>query len=152
MEINKILFPTDFSDYAQYAQDHVIDLAKKYGAKVILLHVVPLTVSPYPMVYPISEDELAPQLREAAQKRLEQLEATLKGHGVAVETATESGPAFAGIVSAARELQADMIIMGTHGHGAVRQMLLGSTAEKVVRKAECPVLTVRHPDHKFELP
>ena len=59
---------------------------------------------------------------------------------------------FVQIVRAAADLKADLIVLGTHGRSGLKHALFGSVAEKVVRKAPCPVLSVRHPDHKFEMP
>ena len=69
-----------------------------------------------------------------------------------VQTAVEVGTPFVGIVRYARAHEVDLIVMGTHGRGAVQHLLLGSVAEQIVRQATCPVLTVRNPAHEFEAP
>lgn len=86
--------------------------------------------------------------RADAERRLEEL----SPHGVRIERAIRVGYAFVEVVQYAGNNAIDRIVMGTHGHGPVAHLLLGSVAEKVVRKAPCPVLTVRTPDHAFVMP
>ena len=69
-----------------------------------------------------------------------------------MQTTVEVGTPFVGIVRYARAHEVDLIVMGTHGRGAVQHLLLGSVAEQIVRQASCPVLTVRNPTHEFEAP
>ncbi len=148
--LKRILFPTDFSDTAACSLDYASGLASRFGARLHVLHVVP---------DPMSQDWAGeaggisfPDLRETwiaeAERRLGELSLS----GVETQRATRVGHAFVEIVRYARENDIDLIVMGTHGRGAVSHMLLGSVAEKVVRKAPCPVLTVRKPGHTFVMP
>ncbi|MBI1784146.1 universal stress protein, partial [Candidatus Sumerlaeota bacterium] len=73
----------------------------------------------------------------------------LKAEGIESQSCIEFGNSFVEIIAVAKRENADLIIMGTHGLGAFKHLLLGSTAERVVRKAPCPVLTVRNPEHEF---
>lgn len=84
---------------------------------------------------------------------LEQLAARLReSHGGRITTCLREGRAFVEIVTAAREETVDLIVIGTHGRTGLAHMLIGSTAERVVRTAPCPVLTVKHPEHEFVMP
>ena len=149
IKIERILFPTDFSEFANHARDYVVEMARKFGAKVLVVHV--LATPAYAVSYEIAVDvnALREQLQKAAEKRMAEVQAKFDADGIDVETVIEVGAGFVQIVVTARNRDIDMIIMATHGWGGVKHLLLGSTAEKVVRKAPCPVLTIRHPDHEF---
>ncbi len=152
IEIRRILYPTDFSEYAKHALPYVVELAKKFGAKVSLIHVV--SVPTYAASYEIAVDltSLREAMEDSAKKQMDQLVAQLAKDGVAAEGSVEIGTGFVEIIAAAKKTDADLIVMATHGWGAIKHMLMGSTAEKVVRKAPCPVLTVRKPEHEFVHP
>ena len=152
IKIERILYPTDFSDYCSHARPYAIDLAKTFEAKVTLMHVVPTELYPASFAFSVDLQDLYNGLEEPAQKRIEELLKTFQDAGVDAESLTEIGSPFVNIVDAASRLNVDLIIMATHGWGAIKHMLLGSTAERVVRKAPCPVLTIRHPEHEFVHP
>jgi nucleotide-binding universal stress UspA family protein len=97
--------------------------------------------------------ELQHELENAARKRLDETLIDSDGSGPQTRPAvmTSGSPAYA-IVDYAREYDIDLIVMGTHGRGALAQLMMGSVAERVVRIAPCPVLTVRHPEHEFVQP
>lgn len=139
----RILCPTDFSPTAGRAVDYAIDLARTFGAELILLHVIP------DMNYPLRSFGMAsalPHLREELHQRANDAlqEAKAKaGAGVSARTMLADGDAHAQIVACARQNGADLIVIGTHGHTGLKHALLGSTAERVVRTAECAVMTVR---------
>lgn len=138
MTLNRILLPTDFSETADYARDHAAELARRFQASLHLLHVVG---------DPVAQD-WAGGVEANAAKRLGEYSFS----GIDSERATRSGHAFVEIVRYAADQAVDLIVMGTHGHGPVAHLLLGSVADKVVRKAPCPVLTVRQPGHAFVMP
>ena len=138
MTLNRILLPTDFSETADYARHHAVELARRFQASLHLLHVVG---------DPVSEDWAGGGEANAA-KRLGELSLG----GLDCQRATRGGHAFVEIVRYAADQEVDLIVMGTHGHGPVAHLLLGSVADKVVRKAPCPVLTVRQPGHAFVMP
>ncbi len=142
----RILWPTDFSALARAAFPHAIRLAAQRGAELVLLHVLP---SPASMALPemagVAWDRLSADARAAAEKRLERILHRLKTklpdlhvHAVIVE-----GVAFDQIHRVARRLRCDLIVLATHGRTGLRHVLMGSVAENVVRRAPCPVLTVR---------
>ena len=150
MRLERILVPTDFSETAQHALDYARDLAQMFGAEVHLLHVVPDPVAQgwageaTGLVIP----DLLKTWEADSEKRLSEI----RLEGVPVERVTAVGHDFMEILQYAGGNGIDLIVMGTHGRGAVKHMLLGSVAEKVVRKAPCPVLTVRHPGYEFVMP
>ena len=152
IELKKNLYPTDFSDFAAHAQSYVIELAKKFDAEVLLIHVTSGTI--FPVAYSIGVDsgDIDLQIQKAAKKHLHKIEERVAAEGVKVSSELRVGEPFPEIIGVARREVVDLIIMATHGHGAVKHMFLGSTAEKVVRKAPCPVLTIRHPEHEFVHP
>jgi nucleotide-binding universal stress UspA family protein len=135
----RILVPTDFGEPAQRALEIAIELAGKLGASVTLLHV-------YPIVFPVSYDEELTwpleQIEKAAGKTLEAHLAKAKQRNASCEAILKAGSAAVEIVSVARQLKADLIVMGTHGRRGVSHLMLGSVAERVVRTAPVPVLTV----------
>ena len=150
MTFERILVPTDFSETAGRALEYGRDLAKVFGAALHVLNVIP-----DPMTQPWAGEAsgiVIPDLLKTWQAEAERRLSELKPAEVPAERATRVGHAFVEIVRYAKEHDIDLIVMGTHGRGAVAHMLLGSVAEKVVRKAPCPVLTVRPPDHTFVMP
>jgi nucleotide-binding universal stress UspA family protein len=153
--LKRILVATDFGDAADIAFAYGRELARNFGASLDVLHVADnvlargFAAEGFMASYP----ELQRDVEEAAARRLDALvcdedRAVL---GARTIVRTSSSPALA-IVDYAREARIDLIIMGTHGRGAMAHLLMGSVAERVVRTAPCPVLTVRHPEHEFVLP
>ena len=151
ISLKNILVPTDFSEHSSKALRYGTELAAKFGAKLHLLHAVEATPIIYEEGAVYFPPEVAAELVAAATQHLNELEI----HGandVTVVREVVSGHPFVGIVDYAKRCEIDLIVMGTHGLGAVAQMLIGSVAEKVVRKAPCPVLVVRDDEHDFVLP
>jgi len=142
MTIKTILVPTDFSDASVAAQEYALGLADAFQSAVHLLHVVQ---DPY--VQPWAAEafgvSLAGVLERWEQDARAQLEQIAGAGDPRVTCVTRVGHPFVEILEYAGEAQVDLIVMGTHGRGPVAHMLLGSVAERVVRKAPCPVLTVR---------
>lgn len=154
IELHRILVPTDFSKFSQTAVTYAAAFAEKFGAQIHLLHVVqnlamlvPDMVNVAPPVMP-TVDQMTLAVRAALQKVVE--ENQLEGFEVQFEV--REGTPFYEIIQYAKEKEIDLIVMGTHGHSGLVHVLLGSVTEKVVRKAPCPVLTVRHPEHEFVHP
>lgn len=155
--IKDILVPTDFSAFSRYALDYAVAFARSFGAKITLIHVTPereldslRQVSTY-----FEPGQLENLLKERQSEDLKQLEdfipADLK-KGITVETVHKVGIPFLDIIKTAKERGVDLIVIATHGRSGLSHMLFGSVAEKVVRKAPCPVLSVRHPEHEFVMP
>lgn len=149
--IKRILVPTDFSDQGKTALMYAVAFADQFGAAVDLLHVLE-PVPPGALLSYVSLSDLKKSMQEEAEKHLEELHTEWQNYAFPVKKIVVEGHPFVEIIKHARESKADMIIMGTHGRGAIAHMLLGSVAEKVVRKSQCPVLTVRHPEHEFVHP
>lgn len=150
MSFTRILFPTDFSDTAEHALGYVRDLAERHDARVHLLHVVrdPMSQTWAGEAAGIVIPDLLKTWTEDAERHLRELSL----NGFRTDRVVRVGHPFVEIIQYAKDNEIDLIVMGTHGRGPVEHMLLGSVAEKVVRKAPCPVLTVRKPGHAFEMP
>ncbi len=155
IKFSVILYPTDFSDLARGALGTARRLAEKFDGQLHCLHVVDEAYQYWSAMGPESIPVGPPpeDMVELARTRMEKFrEAHLGGLKRAALTAVRMGRPFAEIIAYARECDADLIVMATHGRGAIAHMLLGSTTEKVVRKAPCAVLTVRAGDQQFEMP
>lgn len=152
IKIKKILLPTDFSVHSDHALIYAVEFARNFDAYICVLHVLRGPIYPVAYAIDVDFDALDAEMRISAETQLESTERKIKLEGVRVKSTLIVGDPFPEIVSFAGKGEYDIIIMGTHGHGAVKHMLLGSTAERVVRKAPCPVLTIRHPEHDFVYP
>ncbi len=149
LRIQRILVPVDFSASAEKAMHYAVSFARQFDAKIILLHVRPVPYYPaeiggFPAVVPTTEP-----LTEKLKARLEADVARLIPPEMHERTVFRIGTAFDEICKCARRLGTDLIIIATHGHTGLKHMLLGSTAERVVRHAPCPVLVVREHEHEF---
>ena len=151
IRLSRILAPTDFSDDAGYALNYAAAIAQRYGAELCVLHVVEDILAPAyfgahydPAVFPTAD------LEKAAQGELDK---ALTGTDITpgtIRRLLRRGSPFQQILEAAKEEQADLIVMGTHGHTGLAHLLLGSTSEHIVRTSPVPVLTIRHPERKAE--
>lgn len=151
--LQNILVPSDFSECSDAAVRYGLELARKFDATVHLLHVVQ-----DPMTMPWAAEGLAVPMLEVVEQWQKEAEERLKAlvppvdRGRVRVSSTVASP-YPEILRFAGEQRIDLIVMGTHGRGGVSHLLLGSIAEKVVRRAPCPVLTVRSPQHGLvELP
>jgi nucleotide-binding universal stress UspA family protein len=141
--VHVILVPSDFSAHSEAALRRAVEFAKAFGAKIHLLHsyAVPVQgVMPYDFAVP---DGVWDGIREAAESKLEELRQTVVSEGP--EATVEVSPVIPSeaILAVAREIDADLIVMGTHGHTGLKHALLGSVAERTVRLAPCSVLAVK---------
>jgi nucleotide-binding universal stress UspA family protein len=153
-EAKTFLVPTDFSACARKAAEEVLVLAKSFSAHVIFLHALDLSHS-YTVAYAHElgvSVPISPPLPEEIEPEWETFLAGLPLDKVDWEKSTEEGQAATTIVHQAELMQADLIVIGTHGRSGLPHMLLGSVAEKVVRRASCPVLTIRPEAFQFEMP
>ncbi|MCI0457235.1 MAG: universal stress protein, partial [Gemmataceae bacterium] len=151
IDLHRILVPTDFSKHSQTALKYAVALAEKFGAEIHLLHVVqdfavflPDAVTAGPPVLP-PVDQLTAAVRDALARVIREN----KLEPLPIHSEAREGTPYHEIIAFAQEKDIDLIIMGTHGRGGLAHLLLGSVTEKVVRKAPCPVLTVRDPEHEF---
>jgi nucleotide-binding universal stress UspA family protein len=143
MRIERILVAVDFSPHSEKAFHYAIELAKRLGAKLALVHA-------YHVALPIgSPNQVAvpPQfwtdIRDAADRRLQETLRKAQGEGVHCEAHLTPMPPAPAIADTAAEIEADLIVMGTRGNTGLKHVLLGSVAERTLRLAECPVLTLR---------
>lgn len=149
--IKKILIPVDFSDYSKSALKFAIDFAKIFNAKLYLVYVIE------PMIYPtdfsigqVAIPAVESDITTRAEEELKDLVKQEVPPELESEIIIKSGKPFIEIIETASEMDCDLIIIATHGHTGVEHLLFGSTAEKVVRKAPCPVLSLREPLKGFK--
>lgn len=154
IKLENILVATDFGDASESALSYGRALARNFGARLHVMHVVENTLmwtGPEGAAFDIAL--VQSDMEEAARKKLTDLIDNDDRLGLRAKTIVRTGttPAFE-LVSYAKEANIDLIIMGTHGRGAMAHLLMGSVAEKVVRTAPCPVLTLKNPEHEFVMP
>ncbi len=144
MVTKRILFPTDFSEGALHALPYAVDLAKTSSARLYLLHVIYDVATASGLYVPhVSFDDIYKDLGKSAQKELEKFGYEERKDLKDVEYTVLRGIPYDEILKFAQEKNIDIIVIGTHGRKGLDRFLFGSTAEKVVRYAPCPVLTVR---------
>lgn len=140
----RILAPTDFSPESAAAWETAQALARALDAELVLLHVQSEAPLYGEGVYSTQRlRELYAAAREWAEKTLEEMAAAARASGLRVQTRLRTGTPHAEIVAAVAEEGADLVVIGTHGRGGLDRALLGSVADRVVRRAPCPVVTVR---------
>ena len=155
ISINNILVATDFQPASDNALRYARALAGRFGARLHVLHVTTDVYLGAASAYGYSGVPVTLQqdIEAAALKQTEALltDEERRTRQAVATTVTAGSPAAAIVDYAARE-EIDLLVLGTHGRGALSHLLMGSVAERVVRMAPCPVLTVRHPEHEFVLP
>jgi len=154
IRLAKLLVPTDFSEDSKQAARYAVELAKRFQAEVHCIHVVDipadlLSTSDYYMTGP--SEQFIDQIRVESKKNLDAF-AVKNLEGAQVQTAFLEGSPFVEIIRYARDQQIDLVVIATHGRTGLKHVLFGSVAEKVVRKAPCPVLVVKREEHDFVLP
>ena len=144
LKLRRILVPMDFSGQSRRALDFAVPLARDHGGKILLLHVVEpvYPIAAYPAEMGAMPVNPPPRIKPSKAKLLA-LAQKLVPAELLERTIVRTGRAHLEITAAARELKADLIALSTHGRSGLKHVLLGSTAEQVVRRAHCPVLTVR---------
>ena len=152
IKIDTILVATDFSENAAIAYPYASTLAKTFDAKILVAHVTePLVYAVGPGQIAVGWEELESNIREQVETRFATLREQFDPE-TDIETVRCEGSPFVELVRLARDRSADLIVIATHGHTGFKHLLIGSTAEKVVRKADCPVLTVHPGERSFALP
>lgn len=147
--LSNILVPTDFSDQSNNALSYAKELVRPAGATLHIVHVVEPTVYPADWGYSqVGFVDLENELRSAAEKELEKVMEQVRAEGFTVKTSVLSGRASDEIIKYAEDNHIDLISIATHGRSGIEHLLFGSTTERVLRKAPCPVLAVRIPPHK----
>lgn len=144
LKLQRILVPTDFSEQSRKALHYAISFAKQFNAEIHLLHVVEIIPAPDVM----ESGSFNIQLRESAAAGLAEWKKKIPRQATA-RTSMREGTPYREIIRAADESNSDLIILGTQGRSGLSHLLIGSTAERVVRHAPCPVMVVREREHDF---
>jgi nucleotide-binding universal stress UspA family protein len=151
MTIKRMLIPTDLSPAALHALEYAVDLAKPFDAELVLLFVLESLFYPLPDYDGAQSAAMAEafaEQRRIAQRAMARLEKRYAKRGTKLRTLLQSGRPAEAIVDTAKRTRADLVVMATHGRTGVSRLLLGSVAERVVRTAPCPVLTLHAPSKK----
>jgi nucleotide-binding universal stress UspA family protein len=142
----QILVPIDFSAHSTAAFEAAVEIAKVFDSKIHLLHcyqIQPGGISPYGIAIPSSYFS---EIRDAASQQLAEWQEKHVPAGVSIDASTMSESPFEAIITVAKEIDADLIVMGTRGLSGFKHVMLGSVAERTVRLASCPVMTVHAPE------
>ncbi len=153
VSLKKILVPQDFSEYSLHALKYAVTFAELFKSELIVLHIVE------PIVYPadfsfgqVSIPAMEEEIRKHSEEQLNELVEREIPAGIRATPMIRVGKPFIEIVEVAKGENADLIVISSHGRTGMDHVLFGSTADKVVRKAPCPVLTIRPHEHEFVLP
>ena len=159
IQCRRILWPTDFSECAEKALSHALWLAERYGAELVILHI--MTPEEADVAHGITGriwDRLESESRQRVGAELNRLAERVRGRGLQIRQVLGHGTASREILRAANDLECDLIVIATHGRAGLRRTLMGSVTEKVLRLAPCPVFVVRpetapqHEDVKVATP
>jgi nucleotide-binding universal stress UspA family protein len=149
MEIKKILFGTDFSEGSSHALPYAVDLAKRYGASLYIVHVIyDISKTAGWYVPHVSIDEMYNDMEKSARAELKKSFIDEMRGFKNIEDVVLMGTPYEELTKFAEDNAVDLIVLGTLGRKGIDRMLFGSTAEQVIRNAPCPVLSVRLPEHK----
>jgi len=140
--IRKILVAVDFTDTSDHALDYALDFARKLDAQVTALHIYELPIYGFPDGALLTTADMASRISSSAQTGLDAVIKARAGRGVMLEGMLRQGTPWEEINSVANEIDADLIVIGTHGRRGLSRVLLGSVAESVIRTATRPVLTI----------
>jgi nucleotide-binding universal stress UspA family protein len=150
VKFERILCPVDFSDFSVKAYVYATSLAQHYRAKLFLEHVVQPLTSAYPYyAFPDAWNDIIWNLDAHADAELRKLVKSHNWNGLQPDLVVQRGMVTDSILAFAKTQSVDLIVMGTHGRQGIDHLAMGSVAEKVLRKAHCPVLVVRNPSHDF---
>ena len=151
IRLNRVLVPTDFSEFSRLAVTYACAMAERFGAQLHVLHVVPDPAMLVPEAAVFSVESMQAQsdrLVADAQKLLRQIPEGSQGSEPVIRD-VRVGAAFLEIIDYAKSQDIDLIVIGTHGRSGLSHILMGSVAERVVRAAPCPVLSVKPSGHQF---
>ena len=137
MKCQHVLVPIDFSQDSEHAVDSAVGLAQQFQSRLTLLHAIYI-----PEAAEVNLAAYMDKIRSEADQSMAARLKRVQGAGIAADAVTVIGAPSQAIVDTARDLHADLIVMGTHGRTGLRHMLIGSVAERVVRLAPCPVMVV----------
>jgi nucleotide-binding universal stress UspA family protein len=151
IKLKRLLLPTDFSESATHAFTYAASFAREYEAELYVLHVIEVLPMGYAgELFPTAMTEVVDQISGYVRTEMAKLaaEARSRGSQTVIERIARGKPSSE-IVRVAREDEIDMIVLGTHGHGVLNRALFGSTTDRIMRKAPCPVLVCRMFEHEF---
>jgi nucleotide-binding universal stress UspA family protein len=152
-QFKKILVPVDFSQCSCDAFAYGLSIARQYHAKIILLHVVDFrTYESIFHIHMVPQEQAFETLKKIAIKKLAEMMADFDTKDIDIDERVVEGHPFIEIVRTAAHDEVDLVVIGTHGRSGLDHILFGSVAEKVVRKAPCPVLAVKPKGLKFRMP
>lgn len=153
INLHRILMATDFSDFSKEALEYAVLLGRKVGGDLYLLHVFEAPFLSHSGVSPGLRPEIHQWIKEVKEEeriQLDRLAEEVRKMGVKVHPILKEGPPYEEIIRTAGEIPADLIVLGTHGRTGIIHLLMGSVAERVVRRASCPVFTVRPKEVKTQ--
>ena len=152
-QFKKVLVAVDFSENSEYAFNYALDLSKQFGGELTIVHVLnePANLVGFYIPNSVVFEQLNKEVEEGASSKMENFCSANMGDFKNYKTSIVSGHPYEEIIRKANETDASLIVMGTHGRTGIEHLIFGSTAERVVRSASCPVLTIRLPveHHKF---
>lgn len=151
IQINRILLPTDFSDTSRQATAYALELSRRLDAQLHLLHVVPSPVTAMPSPGAPLPSSVSAEMYQTAETQLKAWMSDEDVEGSVSREVLQGAPADE-IVRYGQKENVDLIVLGTHGRSGLEHALIGSVAEKVVRNASCPVLTVKPDGQQFVTP
>lgn len=144
MQIRNLLVPIDFGESSTALLDYAVELGASLEARVVVCHVWQVPVYGFPVGASIPAAELGKAIEESARRALDAIVEERADRGVELQAMLRVGTPWEQILEAAEEIDADLIVMSTHGRKGFPRALLGSVAEKVIRMSSVPVLTLRH--------
>ena len=145
MTFRRILVATDFAESAERALASAVQLARRHGAELVLLHVY-MDLPAYPAITAGQVEAIYEEQRRWIESALERRARSARSEGLLARALLRTGPAASTIVAAANDEGADLLVVGTHSRSGLDRFIVGSVAERVVRLATCPVLVVKNAD------
>lgn len=142
LSVKRILVPTDFTDASEHALAYALDLAETFNASVTLMHSYEVPIVAFPDGALVATADVAGRIAEVAKAALESAVKRARGRGISLDSVLREGVTTEEINAVANDIDADLIVIGTHGRRGFARAFLGSVAEHVVRTASRPVLTI----------
>jgi universal stress protein A len=149
VNLRKILVPLDFSAHSRKALNYAVKLAGQFGSEVTIINIVAPVIYAEGMVLPAAMENLDRVSEEHAQAELDKIAEEVRSHNVKCDTHVLLGHPSDEIVNYAKKHETDLLLITTHGRTGLQHFLLGSTAERILRHAPCPVMVVRDQEHEF---
>jgi len=146
INVQRILVPVDFSEHAEPVLEWAAHLAEEHGSQILLLHVYHLPVEFQQLEGAYLPADFWSNVKSEAEQQLGAYAERLRARNLSAEPLVREGYPATVIIEEATAQEADLVVIGTHGHTGLKHLLLGSIAERVVQKAPCPVLTVKAPE------